>query len=319
MTRYGINGAGLQWIFSYLSDRSQRVSAGGKLSEPVSIYIVVPQGSVLGPILFTLYVGPLYDITRKHGLRAHFYADDSQLYISFEKSTELAPPLAKFEACVQDIKQWMKSNYLKLNDDKTEVLLGNRSAFNTLPRITVSIGDSQIDSEPFVKNLGVVFDSELSMNRFISEKCRSAMYYLRCISRIRKYLDIDSTKSLIQALVASRIDYVNSILICVNKTSLHRVQVIPNSAARLIYRTSFREHITPIRKQLHWLPIESRIEYKILIMCFNCIKGTAHWYLRDLIELKHHSRNLRNSSNRYLIVPRTKSRLSEKCFQVKEP
>ena len=110
----------------------------------------------------------------------------------------------------------------------------------------------------YYKN-NTIFQSELSMSRFISENCRFAMYcYLKCMSQIR---NIDSTEFLLQAQAISRIDYVNSILISANKTSLHRVQVMQNSAATLIQRTPLLEYITPIRKQLYWLQIEYGIEY----------------------------------------------------------
>ena len=224
------------------------------------------------------------------------------------------------ESCISDIKCWMKLNYLKLNDEKTEVLLlGTRQALSKLPSITVSVGDLQITSDKFVKNLGSIFDAELSMDRFISTKCSSAMYYLRCISRIRKFLDSDSAKALVHALVTSRLDYANSLLISANKTSIARLQVIQNSAARLIARTHLRDHITPIRKQLHWLPIEHRVQYKILVICFNCINGTAPSYLCDLIKFKNTPRSLRYSDNRLLYIPPTKSKLAEKCFAVKGP
>ena len=122
-----------------------------------------------------------------------------------------------------------------------------------------------------MKNLGSIFDSELAMDKFISVKCSTAAYFLRCISRIRKYLDTDSTKTLIHAFVTSRIDYANSLLISANKSSVARLQVIQNRAARLVAMSRNREHVTPIRKHLHWLPIDYRIKYKILLTCFNCV------------------------------------------------
>ena len=316
-SRFGISGKAYDWIKSYLCNRSQFVTIAGISSSPTELKT---QGSVLGPILFTLYVAPLGDITRRYGMGSHFYADDTQLFLSC-KPAEISHSLENLESCVTDIKNWMAVNFLKLNDDKTEILLlGSKHSLSNVPSISVKVGELEITSQSFVKNLGAYFDSTLSMENFVAQKCKTAAYYLRCISHIRKYLDSDSTKTLVHALVTSRLDYANSLLLGSNKMYLSKLQMVQNSAARLIMRVDRRSHITPVLKTLHWLPIEHRITYKIIVLCFNCIYGNAPGYLQDLIVVKKNDRNLRSSQSILLNVPFTRSSVySRKCFYFTAP
>ena len=128
-SRFGIRGTALAWIRSYLSDRTQTVVINGLRSSDKELNTGVPQGSVLGPLLFTLYVSPIADIARKHGLDVHSYADDTQLYVSFAETygisvvSRLNSEIPRIEKCLADVRYWMLSNFLKINDDKTEFLL----------------------------------------------------------------------------------------------------------------------------------------------------------------------------------------------------
>ena len=113
------------WIATYFTDQTQKVKAGSSESSPVTLECGVPQGSVLGPILFILYTTPLGQICRKHGIHYHLYADDSQLYMSFKPSKPGSKErcLQQLEGCISDIRSWMANNMLKLNDEKTEFII----------------------------------------------------------------------------------------------------------------------------------------------------------------------------------------------------
>ena len=134
----------------------------------------------------------------------------------------------------------------------------------------------------------------------INNMCKILYLEIRRISQLSNYLDKNSLKVLISAFVFSRIDYCNSLLINLPADVLSKLQRIQNSAARLVFKKSKREHITPLLKELHWLPIKARIEYKIALYCFKCFHNTAPLYLSDLLEKYEPSRSLR-SSNKYLL------------------
>ena len=121
----GITGQALAWFKSYLSGRTLRIKIDKSFSELQDILWSVPQGSVLGPFLFLIYLLPLGKLIRKHGLELHIYADDTQLYLAIKPITQQAVDIgvARLEGCLTDIYTWMSQNKLKLNADKTEVLV----------------------------------------------------------------------------------------------------------------------------------------------------------------------------------------------------
>ena len=215
----------------------------------------------------------------------------------------------------------MLANFLKLNDEKTEFLIfssKHRSSKIDQKLYTLRIGQSEIKCTDSAKNLGVIFDRYMTMDKFVNAKCKSALFNLRAISKIRKNIDTDTTRTLIQALVISRLDYSNSVLYGVNVKLLKKLQRVQNSAARVIARTKRRDHITPILFSLHWLPICMRIRFKVLMICFKCLNGSAPMYLSELLEVYIPGRSLRNR-NITLKTKRSSSKSGDQCFSVYGP
>ena len=164
-TELGIGGTALDWFESYLVDRHQVVSIRGEPSDSCLLRYRVPQGSVLGPQLFTVYISPLGRIIRAHDLDYHLFADDSQLYV-FVKPVQanVDGAIGRLEKCCHDIRTWMRSNFLKLNDGKTEVLLiGSRQQLSKIALTGVTVGESLIAPATTVRDLGAVFDMHMTM------------------------------------------------------------------------------------------------------------------------------------------------------------
>ena len=305
----GIIGNALQWFKSYLTNRRQSVLINGVRSTTRDLPFGVPQGSVLGPILFTLYTSPLGDIARKYGLRFHLYADDTQLYITFRPMDSASITVSKsvLQNCIAEIRAWMLRNMLKLNGDKTELLVVTSGRFKHQILVeNITVDSAIVTPSNNVRNLGAQFNSTLSPESFLNSTCKAAWYNLRNISRVRNSLTMESAKVLIQAYVMSRIDYCNGLLYGATSSQLDRLQKVQNYAARVIMRAPKYCHITPVLSALHWLPIRQRINYKIMLFAYKARHGLAPQYLSDMLHTYIPSRALRSADKDLLVVPATR-------------
>lgn len=320
--RFGFGELALDWMKSFLCGRSQKVMVGSVVSEARELMYGVPQGSVLGPVLFSLYVTPLEDIIESHGCQTVIFADDTQLYITCESDASIVT----IESCMVEIKSWMSNNFLSLNDSKSEVVCFSSRFKTSGPCInSILIGDIVVDTSSLVRNLGVMFDSNVTMSSQVSGICRSASFSLWRLGKIRHLLDNKSTERLIHAFITSRLDYCNSVLFGLPDYQLQKLQSIQNSAARLVSRVRRTDdhHITSILRSLHWLPVGLRIQYKLLCIVFKCIYwDCAPSYLKELISLNVQGRySLRGHNSLTLKVPpvRTLKSYGDRAFLVSAP
>jgi len=316
----GIQGKALDWFKSYLSVRKQCVTVKGTLSDPSELTVGVPQGSVLGPLLFLVYVLPLRRIIDSFQVNRHGYADDSQLYEYFTLSdnSSLGRAIAQLENCAAAVRVWMIANKLKLNDSKTEFLIV--APKHHLPRIlhrkpSITIGNECISPSNTVQNLGATFDSTMSMEAHTNKVVRNIFFHIRRIGKIRGHLDHETAAKVIQALVTSRLDINNALLAGTTQANIHRLQVAQNTSARLLTRTRRTEHISPVLRGLHWLPVDKRILFKVLVQVYKSLNADSYpVYLRDLIQDYKPSRSLRSGSSQQLCVPRSHNIYGDRAF-----
>ena len=180
---FGLSGTVLDWFSSYLSGRIQSVCVHSHTSVPASVSCGVPQGSVLGPIFFVLCTTPLSTLIERHSILHYSYPDDTQLQNSATPD-RLPNLIDSMRLCIDDIKDWMTDNKLKLNDDKTEVMIISSSRMSTALSIPESfdIGNGSVPFSDTVKNLGVTLDCHLSLKTHVLNLVRTANFELRRIS-----------------------------------------------------------------------------------------------------------------------------------------
>ncbi|MCP3848752.1 MAG: hypothetical protein GY694_00735, partial [Gammaproteobacteria bacterium] len=303
-------GAALAWFKSYLFERFQSVTLSNDMSQQSPLSFGVPQGSVLGPVLFVLYTKPLTFLTASHSVSSQSFADDTQLQNSCP-SSELHANIQTVQSCILDVKTWMVQNKLKLNDEKTEVLL-LKSKATCLPSpepICMQVGCHSVNFTSSARNLGFTITSDMSLDKHVSNICRSAYFEIRKISSIRHLLTMEASKTLVCAFVLSRLDYCNSLLFSCPKYLLNKLQKVQNAAARLVLKARKRQHASPLLKSLHWLPVNLRVQYKILVLCHTYFSGCLPVYLSHLLSVYTPARQLRSSSDtRLLLVPRTRTK-----------
>lgn len=307
-------------LSSFLTGRTQHVVYGGFISETGYMTCGVPQGSVLGPLMFSLYTSELFNAIEKHDFHCHSYADDTQLYIEVcVQDSEIA--VSKTLAALDDIKIWMDANRLKLNVDKTQFIwLGTRQHLSKSVTHEIHWQSTAVHIDDSVKDLGVIVDNKLTMTEQVSAICRSSFFQLRQLRKIKQCVPRDLIESLVHAFISSRLDYGNSVLYGITDKELNRLQRVQNAAARLITGDSKFDHITPVLSELHWLPIRQRIEYKLAVLVYKCLHENAPQYLREcLIPKVSAGMRFRSAKENLLEVPFRKSKIGDRDFRVSGP
>ena len=255
---FGVTGEALNWLKSYLTGRCQRIKIGDCLSSKANLKFGVPHGSVLGPLLFSLYTTPLSSMTFEHAIPHHLYADDSQLYVSFA-SGHSAAALNGLQSCLASVQSWMSTKKLKLNPDKTEFLLiGNERQRSTyLSIFPIELLSVETNPAKSARNLGVLFDKNFTFHSHISVVCS-----------IRRHLDLDSAKLLATALMSSHLDCCNSLLYSTADIELTRLQCVQNQLAHLVTKSPPFTRSIPLLRSLHWLPVRFRIVFRINLLTY---------------------------------------------------
>lgn len=317
---YGLDGTVLGWFSSYLKGRTQSVCRRGKKSTPTVVLCGVPQGSVLGPILFLLYTADLLQLIEGHQLHPHLYADDTQVY-GFCSPSDTFTLQGQMSACVDSVAIWMQSNRLQLNSVKTEVLwCSSTRRQHQIPQVPIRIGADTITPVVSVRDLGIYLDSDLSMRTHVSKTASSCFAMLRQIRSIQRSTSAAALRSIVVSLVLSRLDYGNALLAGLPDCLLARLQSVQNAAARLIFTARKYDHITPLLCDLHWLRLRERIDYKLAVLVFRCLHGLAPSYLaRDIHRVGDLDgrRHLRSALTAQLDVPRSRcATIGDRTFAV---
>jgi len=187
---FGIDGVALEWLLSFLINRTQYVAVGSSRSTPVACLSCVTQGNVLGPLLFALYISPVDNVVSAHRLHRHQYADDTQLYMAVRPADN--SPLEAASQCISDVSSWFLENGMLLNPNKTEaVLFGTRAQRKKIDTSAgIDVTGTNVVFSPSVKLLGVALDEELTLDRNVTEIIRGCSYCTRALIHIRPLIDL---------------------------------------------------------------------------------------------------------------------------------
>ena len=282
----GIRGVALNWFRSFLTGRNQRVLIENSVSDALNVDFGVPQGSVLGPVLFNIYIQSLFQVIEDCGFCTSGYADDNNAYQSFSLNFQFGVISHKLPVLMSKISDWMNRHFLKINPDKTEIILFLPDSLSKTPTINGAFFDENcIRFSDKVKNLGFTLDKFLTMEPQINSIISYCYKLISDVGRNRHLLSDSDTELLMHAIVSSRIDYCNVLFYGINKSFINKLQKVQNAAARLIVKCKKRCSVREFLVNLHWLRVEERIIFKLLSIVFKSFHRIAPEAILELVSV----------------------------------
>ena len=309
--RFGIDGTILSWFTSYLQSRQFFVKLDDTVSENVKLFSGVPQGSILGPLLFNLYCQDIEKIAVSHNIGIHICADDIQCYFSFDKTMLLNTVKIKIANFMSDLKAWMNSNYLQLNELKTqfvEMLPPGREHAKLIPNLNLG-GSDVFPTSVSVKMLGVILDQDMSLSLHINKVINVCYLNLCNLGRIGSKLSHELKLQLVHSMILSHLDYCNALYYHLPVYLLKKLTGVLHAAVRFIfglYGSLRRVPISPYLKSLHILPMKFRIMFKIALMTYKCFHNLAPAYIKHLLSFHQPivSHNVRSNTDHLKLEPK---------------
>ena len=304
---YGFHEDTVDFFKSYLSERTQQVHINNQFSDKKIINFGVPQGSILGPILFVLFINDLpLHIKNCH---TDLYADDTTMHTS---GKTIADMQLKVQDDLQCVEKWCHENSMFINSDKTKcMVIGTRQRLRLNQADPVlTIENNILQKSSIEKLLGVRIDYNLSWTGHINYACSSLSSRLYLLFKIKKFLNIDLRKLFYNGYILPLIDYCCIIWSGCAKNELVRIIKLQKRAARLILDADPLSSSAPLFKQLGWMTVENRISYHKSVLMHKCLKNEAPVYLtekfKEMPEINQYC--LRNASCKNLQVPKAKNR-----------
>ena len=311
---FGVSGMVHNLLTCYLTDRFHYVNVCGECSTISRVSTGVPQGSVLGPLLFSAYISPLQRLVVPTGISHVLYADDVTLYVNLDSGVDQM--LARLNDCATSIAHWLMFNDLLLNPSKSEALVaGTHHQVKTCTSLNVVIAGVPVPQSSSIKLLGVTIDSSLSFDAHVSEVCRTAAYHLKAFRHIRKSLDKNTANILACSYIASRLDYCNAIFAGMTAHNVGRLQRIQNASAKIVLNMRGRTNSVACLRELHWLPVSQRIDYKIALTVYKTLLTGQPSYLKSMLSIHQPVRSLRSANNGVMLeVVHCRTAIASRAF-----
>lgn len=306
------------WFNDYLSDRVQSVKIGSVTSSPKRVKFGVPQGSILGPILFLIYINDMSKILHKYFLVQ--YADDSQIIISGNVH-EIEDLVNRAEIALSEAKRYFQLNGLNVNENKTQgIFIGSRQLISRIPPdVRIFFGETPIIPAQTVKNLGVHMDQYMLYDHHINSIVKKANGILLFLNRIQDNFGKTSRVIIVQSLALSIINYCGKVWGTTTGEQLDRVQKVQNFAAKVAYGGVKKyDHVTPILNDLQWLDIKNKIVFDNCIFTYKVLNHMFPDWLFKFPSVGDLQERPTRQSN-HLVIRRTNTVIGTRAISVRGP
>ena len=312
--KIGISTAAWTWFESYLTKRSQFVRIEDAISDPLPLNFGVPQGSILGPVLFTVYVNDLLSVP-KH-CKSSGYVDDTKIFLSLPPR-DITDASNALNQDLLEISRWCCENSLLINPDKTKFLvIATPQLLRNLPRLSITILGKEIEPVSVARDLGVYIDQTLNYNEHISKLVSNCVHKLVQINRIKHLLDRKSLLLMINAFVFSKLFYCSTVWGNTSKSNIKKLQLVQNFAGKIVLGLKKFDHISQGLKSLGWLSIEDKLRLNTAVMVHKCLQHRVPIYLKDKFVYRSqvHNRQLRSVDNNELNLPHCRLSTGQRSF-----
>ena len=317
LNKYGLSNRSVLWFGDYLTGGMQATKINNIRSTLLPIKCGVPQGSILGPLLFILYINDLQ--TYLGGSRISLYADDTALYIVSDSAIELLLTLREELSIVE---QWLFANKLTLNANKTKLMLfGKKRKLDTIGQFDITIGGEKIERVEYFKYLGIYLDQYMNFEKHIDWLYSKASMKIGAISKIRRNLDQGTALMLYKSMVLPHFDYCDVVYCCSTKANLNRLQMLQNNACRTILLAPFDTHISDMHQDLSLLTLQNRRDLHMCVSCHKSIyfdgKSCLSGFYVPVTAVT--GRSTRAADTLVMKVPRMRTKLGQRAISYRGP
>lgn len=311
----GIRGVVLKWLVSYLSDRKQRLRINNVLSEDITNDYGVPQGSVLGPLLFIIYINDLIHNVRN--CTTYLFADDALFYFATENLNHLGEAMNDI---AKNVYRWCNANDLKVNVSKTKyMIVAKESIYRQVSalELKVMLGDDEIERVTKFKYLGIWIDRKLDFKTHAAEVIKKISFKVSYLFRCSPYLSTWAKKTIFNTLILPHFHYCSSILFLLKQNDISRLQKLQNRSMRVILK---KPRMTPTRdmlKELQWLPVRELLLFNTLVFIHKIKIGQAPQYLLNKVTYTSEIHQYNTRHREHFYIPRVDQERSQNSLYFK--
>lgn len=294
---YGLNGTVIKWFQSYLTERFQKTKYGCEVSGEKETKFGVPQGSVLGPTLFSLYINDIKSAVKDCSI--NLFADDTLLYDSGKDIKVIENNLNKN---LQMIDKWMSINSLKSNSSKSKCMLIKNVRSNINQNLNINMSGERLEQVVEMKYLGVIVDNKLNFKAHAQYICKKVAKKINFLSRISNDISMFARITIYKSIISPHFEYCGSILYFLNQTNMQVLQKLQNRAMRVILKCNRYTPIQNMLQTLQFMSVKQRICYNTLIFIFKIREGLLPKYLQDRITYisERHDHSTRQQNDFYI-------------------
>ena len=304
---FGITGLELEWFKSYLTGRMQCVSFEGRVSDFLPVYSGVPQGSILGPLIFCMYINDMSNLPFHPNTHLSLYADDTAIFSPGFGGNSVQKQLQKD---INVLSKWFRENGMIVNTDKTKVMLFTSRKNKRSLDIEISMNGEKLQNVTKFKYLGVVVDHNLDWSSHINEVVRKITHSVQSVRRIKHCLNEVTLRQLYYTLILPHIDYCSTVWASSTKKNLLRLQRCQNKYARLILNADYYTPTVKLLDTLKWQSVEIRLNFQYCVMIYKLLHGLSPPYLTRLVSYRNTIYPTRHvlTNQLYLPKPRTENK-----------